>query len=155
MPAGLFGSRADLLVDLSLILFIVLPVLVSGAIRLARAQQYRRHRDAQSALLVVMTLAVGLLEADIRLQGGTGALAAHAAHASATGARVLLLVHIAIAALTWSLWVYLVVRSRRGFRADLPGTFGPTHKRLGQRVVLGLVATAGTGTVLYILAYVL
>ena len=155
MPPGIYGTRADLWVDLSLTAFCVLPVFGVVAILLARRRRLLEHRRMQVSSLAVMTLAVALLETDIRLQGGTGALAAHTFNASIAWSRGLLLVHIAIAVVTWLAWVYLVTRSLRSFRQTLPGTFSLRHRSLGRWIWLGQVFTAATGTLLYIVAYAL
>lgn len=153
MPPGIFGSRADLLVDLSLATFCVLPALGRAAIALARQRRFELHRRVQLALLVVMTAAVALLETDIRLTGGTGALATHALRTSVVGAKALLCVHLVIALGTWLGWVYLVARSWRSFERVLPGRFSRAHRRLGIWIWVGQIALATTGTALYVIAY--
>jgi hypothetical protein len=155
MPPGIFGSRADLLVDLSLATFCVLPALGRRAIGLARQRRFELHRRVQLGLLLMMTGAVALLETDIRLTGGTGALATHALRTSVVGARALLFVHLVIALATWVGWVYLVACSWRSFGRVLPGGFSRVHRRLGFLVWLGQIALATTGTLLYVIAYAL
>src|SRR5262249_47199312 len=71
IPHGFLGSRADLLVDLSLVTFVILPGLIVVGVRLAARRRFRAHRTVQAALLATMTLAVALLEIDIRINGGT------------------------------------------------------------------------------------
>ena len=155
LPAGLFGSRADLLTDLSLLTFIVLPFIMPLGFRLAAKQRLHAHRRVQVGFLAIMTIAVLVLEVDIRLRGGSCALAGKAVSVPPPAVRALLLVHLLIAVSTWLLWIGFVVRSWRRFGSSLPGDFSRTHRRWGRILWLGVGATAGTGTLLYIAAFVL
>ena len=78
VPAGFLGSRADLLTDLAPLTFIVLPLVMPLGFRLARKRRYLSHRRVQIGFLCVMTVAVLMLEIDVRLRGGSGALAGQA-----------------------------------------------------------------------------
>lgn len=155
IPQGFFGSRADLLTDLSLSLFVLLPMLMPLGFRLARGGRLQLHRAVQAGFLLTMTIAVLALEVDIRLKGGTGALAGSAVAAPRLIVRALFLVHLLIAVTTWVAWIGLVVRSWRGFGGTLPGAFSSAHVRWGKRVWVGVSATAATGTLLYIAVFVL
>ena len=155
IPAGFFGSRADLLTDLSLLIFIVLPFVMPIGFRLAKQRRLLAHRRLSLIFLGVMTVAVLVLEVDIRLRGGTGALAGKAVSIPTAAVRGLLLVHLLIAVSTWVSWIVLAVRSWRSFQQTLPGDFSSTHRRWGRIQWLGVAATAGTGTLLYIAAFVM
>lgn len=155
IPAGFLGTSAGLLTDSALMVFIVLPIVMPLGFRLARRRELGRHRAVQIAFLLTMTLAVVMLEVDIRLQGGSRALAGRFIAVPAAAVRAFLIVHLAIAVTTWIAWVTLVVRSARSFRRTLPGDFSARHRKWGRRVWLGVAATAATGTGLYIVAYAL
>jgi hypothetical protein len=62
LPAGLFGTRADLLTDLALLTFIVLPLAMPLGFRLARLGRFPAHRSVQIGFLAVMTVAVLTLD---------------------------------------------------------------------------------------------
>ena len=155
IPHGFLGSRADLLMDLALVTFILLPGLMVPGFRMAAARRHELHRSVQTALFGTMTVAVLVLEADIRLQGGSKAMLGGSGFAYAAALKGLLLVHVAIAFATWIAWAALVFLSRRRFRATLPGSFGKAHRTWGRRVWFGVIATASTGTLLYVGAFVL
>lgn len=155
IPAGFLGTRADLLVDVALTVFVVLPILLPLAFRLAKRGELHKHRTVQLILVATMTLAVLALEADIRLAGGSGAFAGRAVKQPFLSTRLLLMVHISIAATTWIGWLYMVVRSGRSFGQSLPGGFSDAHRRWGRRIWVGVCATAATGTLLYIATFVL
>lgn len=155
MPAGFLGSRADLLTDLSLLTFILLPLIMPLGFRLAQQGRHLAHRNAQITFLLVMTAAVLALEIDIRLRGGSGALAGQAVAIPRLAARLLLAVHLLIAVSTWIGWIVFAVRSARRFRSSLPGDFSPAHRRWGRRIWIGVALTAATGTLLYISTFVM
>ncbi|MBV1858573.1 MAG: DUF420 domain-containing protein [Nannocystaceae bacterium] len=155
---GFLGTQASLLVDVSLSVFVLMPVALLGAIRWARMGEHRRHRTAQLSLFALMSIAVILLELDIRMEGGTDAVAGRAIEVPGDAVRALLLSHIAVAVVTWLGWGALLVTSWRRFgRADhprpLPGSFSTAHRRTGRAVWVGNVFNAVSGTILYIVAF--
>ncbi|MEM9073356.1 MAG: DUF420 domain-containing protein [Myxococcota bacterium] len=153
MP-GLFGTRASLVVDVSLSVFVLMPLLLFVAIRRARNRDHRGHQRMQIALFVTMTVAVVLLEVDIRLAGGTSAIAGRAISLSSDVIRVVLLAHIGVAVATWLGWLSLLVVSRRRFESVLPGVFSRRHRRLGLAVWAGNIVNAVSGTLLYVVTFV-
>ena len=70
-------------------------------------------------------------------------------------ARGLLLVHIAAAVSTYTLWSWLAWMSQRRFQMRLPGNFSRRHRRTGKLVFVGLVFTAASATGMYVLTFVL
>src|SRR5689334_17321360 len=124
IPHGFLGSRADLLMDLALVTFILLPALMVPGFRLAAARRYERHRTVQTALFGTMTFAVLVLELDLRLRGGSKEIVSGTTALPPAALKVILLVHVAIAFVTWVAWAILVFLSRRRFRQTLPGSFG-------------------------------
>lgn len=153
MP-GFYGTRASMLVDVALTIFVVMPFALLFVIREARRRHHQRHRRLQLVAFAVMTVAVAALEVDIRLSGGTTALAGRAAVAGGI-ARGVLLGHITVAVLTWLGWLVLLVRSSRAYGDVLPGSFSRRHRQLGRVVHGGVSLTAASGTVLYVLAFAL
>ncbi|MFO0554097.1 MAG: DUF420 domain-containing protein [Polyangiaceae bacterium] len=156
VPHGFLGTRADLLVDLALVVFVVLPIAMPRVFKVGARGQHGVHRALQLVLFLLMTVAVSVLEVDIRLSGGTRVFAAPAGNLLGRFAPAFLLVHIGIAVATWLTWLTLVVHSARRFRRgerSLPGPFSSTHRQWGKRIWYGLVATATTGTTLYIATF--
>lgn len=125
------------------------PLVARASIRRARQGDHVVHRRVQTWLLVWCWLTVLALELRIRLAGGSGSLVG-----DAPGARVLLVVHIAIAFVTYGTWTWLAVASRRRFGAQLPGSFSRRHKMTGRIVVGGMIATALTAVGMYVLVTV-
>lgn len=153
----MFGSRADLVVDLTYLATLLAPLVAVVSIRSARGRHYERHRRLQLGLLTVCLLAVLALETRIRLAGGSGALLRQAPPAWARTARIFLGVHITAAVATYAAWGYLAAASLRAYRRRqiLPGTFSRRHRRLGWLIFGGLCFTAASATGMYLLAFVL
>ena len=151
----MFGSRADLVVDLTYLATLTAPIVAGVSIRSARGRRYERHRRLQVGLLLVCLLAVLALETRIRLAGGSGALLRQAPADWARTARIFLGVHITAAVATYAAWTYLAVASWRRYRQVLPGSFSRRHRRLGFLILAGLGFTALSATGMYLFAFVI
>jgi len=152
---GMFGSRADLVVDLTYLATLLAPMVALASIRGARARHHDGHRRVQVGLLALCWLTVLALEVRIRMAGGSGSLLRHGPAAWARVARGFLAVHITAAVVTYGVWAYLAVVSSRHYRQTLPGRFSRRHKRLGWLIFAGLCFTAVSATGMYLFAFVL
>ncbi|NVB77951.1 MAG: DUF420 domain-containing protein [Kofleriaceae bacterium] len=148
-----FGTRADLVVDLTLVTNVVAPVVALASLRFVRRRRYNAHRLFQITLLVVCVLAVVALEVRIRLAGGSGALVSRAPANWLGVARAVLAVHISVAVLTYLAWGWLAVVSSRRYMANLPGTFSSRHRRVGWLVFAGLCFNAISAMTMYFVTF--
>ena len=153
LPRGFLGTRADILMDVAIILFTVLPLILGVGILLARNRSYRRHRNLQTATLVIVFLMIILFETNIRLAGGTSAFLAESS-VDPRFLRSFLRFHIAVATLTALSWTVLVVRSWRKFGGVLPGAFSRTHRVWGWFTFGGVFILSSTGCALYVFLFV-
>ena len=155
MPTtGFLGTRADALIDLTLVFFVAAPFLMAYAVRLAARGRHRAHRNLQAALVVAAVVAVLLLEWSIRYGG------AMAAYSQSAYYRTPLLIglfylHLAVAIPSFVAWCVLAGASWRRFSRVLPGRFSRLHRRWGQAAYAGLCLTCVTGVVLYVMCYAL
>jgi uncharacterized membrane protein YozB (DUF420 family) len=154
-PDGFLGTRADLLTDLITVGYGVIPLALYLSSLLARRGARRLHRNLQCALLVLLTVILILFEANIRMRGGSDALFVSSSFAATPLLRFVLLSHLAIAISTYLAWLALTVVSWRRFESSLPGGFSGFHRRAGIAVILGNLATAMTGILLYVVGFVL
>ncbi|HEY5924582.1 MAG TPA: hypothetical protein VIV11_23045 [Kofleriaceae bacterium] len=146
--------RIDPIVTATYLVTLSAPLLVYRSFRLARAREHGRHRLVQTTLVIVCWLAVLALELRIRFGGGSGVFVDAAAPDLARWARRLLAIHIPIAVVTYAVWTWLVVTSRRRYASELPGRFSRRHRQLGLAVFGGLCFTAASATGMYVLAFV-
>jgi len=154
MPAGFFGTRADLLVDVVLVFNLVAPVWGYAAARLARRRDYDRHQRLQIVLVVLAFVALFSLEGSIRLHGGSGSLVAGSPYVGTALLKGVFLAHILPAVVTYLVWAWLTVVSYRRRDKVLPGRFSRTHKRLGKLILVGLVWTAVSAVGVYYFGFV-
>lgn len=152
LPTGFLGTRADVLMDVTIVLFTVLPLAMLGAFWLVRRGRPRAHRNMQLGMLALVIPALILLEVDIRLSGGSVAFVSQGSLSPAF-MRWFLLFHIAIAVATFVSWLRLAIISFRRFGVSLPGPFGARHRRWGKVTFWGVCMTSGTGCALYVLLF--
>jgi len=152
MTTGFLGTRADALVDLTVVFFLAAPFLMLYAVRLAARDRLRAHRNLQAGLVVAGVVAVLILELSIRYGGAMAAYSQSSYYGSPLLTR-LFYVHLAVAIPTFIGWCVLAGASWRRFSRVLPGRFSRMHRRWGQTVYLGLCLTCVTGVVLYVMAY--
>jgi phosphoribosylpyrophosphate synthetase len=70
MPAGFFGTRADLLLDLVVASLVLVVPMLAYSWRQVRSGQYARHKLVQLSLFVVLGAAVLAFELHMRDLGG-------------------------------------------------------------------------------------
>ena len=154
MPTtGFLGTRADTLIDLAIVFFVLAPFLMVYALRLAAQRRHREHRNLQAGLLLAAVVAVLMLEISLRFGGAGEAFAASSLYGPPMTA--LFVVHLAIAIPTFILWCWLAALSWRRFSHTLPGPFGRTHRRWGKLAFVSLCLSSATGIGLYVMGFAL
>ncbi len=153
LPKGFLGTRADFCMDISIILFAALPFFILIALQLARRRRFVGHRNMQVATLILVLIALGIFEMDIRLAGGINAFLAHSS-IPINLTRRFLDFHIMIAAVTALAWIGLVLISWPRFSKSLPGPFAPRHIWWGKATFVCICLTSGTGVVVYLMTFV-
>ncbi len=154
MPTtGFLGTRADTLIDLAIVFFVLAPFLMVYALRLAAQRRHLEHRNLQAGLLLAAVVAVLMLEISLRFGGAGEAFAASSLYGPPMTA--LFVVHLAIAVPTFILWCWLAALSWRRFSHTLPGPFGRTHRRWGKLAFVGLCLSSATGIGLYVMGFAL
>ena len=134
-----------------LIVTLVAPVFSYYAIKKARQKDFKTHKKIQTIVYAFCIAAVLVLELLIRFSGGSGSMFKDSSHADNPVFKTILIAHIIGAVLTYILWTFLIIKSRRKFQKTLPGKFSVTHKRLGIIVFIGLVYTGVTALIVYLM----
>lgn len=145
-------DRIDPIVTASYAVTLAAPFVVYASLRAVRRGAHDVHRLTQSVLLAVGWIAVLALELRIRFAGGSGSFVEESADPA--WARRLLAVHVGVAVLTYGVWTWLAVASRRRFGERLPGSFSRRHRSFGLIVFGGLCFTAASATGMYVLVFV-
>ena len=151
---GFLGTRAPLFMDIVSVIVALLPLLIFGAIGLAKKRNYRAHESVQKLLFIITVVVVAFFEYGVRVAGGYKNLM----EGSSVGHNYLIYVlifHIIIAVVTLVLWVMTLVYAKRYKKQrTLPGLYGRVHKKDGQRTFIGIILTMLTGGWVYALLFV-
>ena len=143
LPPGFLGTRADILMDLVLLSFIVILPAICWSWWQVRQERYTVHKTAQVTLALVLALAVGLFEADLQVSGGIFVLTADSAYNGTDLLNSWIYGHTIVAILTTLIWVGLILFSLRRFpKPPAPGAFSKTHRFWGRT---GMITMAMTG----------
>ncbi len=156
LPPGFLGTRADLLLDLVIVsLVVVVPVLFYSW-RQARRGQYSTHKRVQLTLLIVLAVAVGAFEANMRMLGGIFTATQTSSYAGTGTLNFWIYFHTLLAISTTLLWLALAALSVRRFpKPPQPNEFGPTHRFWGRGAMLLMAATGLTSLPVYVYGFAL
>ena len=134
-----------------LILTLASPVFAVYAVKFAKNKDFETHKKWQTWIFGISVLGVIVLEGLIRVSGGSGSLSGMSPHAGTSLFKTILIAHIIGAVLTYILWTYLIIVSNKKFSKTLPGNFSATHRTLGKAVLIGLIYTAVSALVVYLM----
>lgn len=155
MRDGFLGYRTSFMLDVvACALIVVVPLLVFSIYQVKFRRNYLLHRNLQILLGVVLLVAVGLFEIDMRWQGGIRGILAKrliplTAEQSLFFSR-LLRVHLVFAISTVFFWgTTLFLALRRMPRPPVPCEHSRLHKVLGWVSALDITATSVTGLMVY------
>jgi len=134
-----------------LVVTLVAPIFSYYAIKKARQKDFKTHKKIQTLVYGYCIASILVLELLIRFSGGSGSMYGGSSHADNPVFKTILIAHIIGAVLTYILWTFLIIKSRRKFQKTLPGKFSLTHKRLGIVVFSGLLYTGVSALVVYLM----
>ena len=151
---GFLGTKAPYFMDMVTLIVAILPLLVYGAILLAKAKHYKLHAFMQNLIFVFSVVVIGYFELGVRVGGGFEAFMSESG-VSYTYALVVLILHIIIATLTLFYWILTVFRGNYHFtKKSLPGRATKEHKILAFKTFMGIVFTSLSGIWVYLLLFV-
>ena len=134
-----------------LVVTLIAPVFSYYAIRKAKQKDFATHKKTQTLVYAFCIASILVLELLIRFSGGSGSMFKDSSHANNPVFKTILTAHIIGAVLTYIIWTYLIIKSRRKFEKTLPGRFSVIHKKMGIVVFVGLVYTGVTALVVYLM----
>jgi len=143
---GFLGTRAPFFMDFVTLIVAFLPLLVSGAISLARAKKYKLHAFAQIFIFAFSVIVLVYFETGVRIGGGFNAFM-EGSSVSHNYAFFILVLHIAIAMITLILWFATLIRAKRFLALGI-------HKVLGRISFIGIVLTSLSGIWVYLILFV-
>jgi putative membrane protein len=151
---GFLGTRAPFFMDIVTLIVALLPLLVFGAILLARKGLPRLHMYAQNAIFLVSLVVIAYFEVGVRVGGGFDAFVSETA-VSHTYALWVLIVHILIAIATLYFWSLTIIGANLQYaRKELPGRYSVGHRIVAIKATLGIILTSLSGIWVYVLLFV-
>lgn len=155
MHDGFLGYPASLMLDVVVCaLAVVVPTLLFSLYTVKVRRNYVLHKRLQITLGVLLLLAVGLFEIDMRWQGGFEAILEKRTRplsdAELAAFKTLLTVHLAFAISTVVLWgTTLGLALKQIPNPPAPSSHSRVHKLLGWLSAVDITATAVTGLMVY------
>ena len=151
---GFLGTRAQFFMDIVTLIVAVLPILVFSSILLARKKMYKLHALSQNIIYLFSVIVVGYFEYGVRVAGGFNFFVTESG-VSYTYASVVMIMHIAIAVVTFLIWTYTVIKANYQFKKkEIPGLKSNAHKSLALKTFLGIIFTSFSGIWVYVLLFV-
>lgn len=135
-----------------LIITLFSPFGVYYGIKLARKKNYESHRKIQNIIFVICVVGVLTLEGLINSSGGSGSLASESIYYNTIFLKYTLFSHIIIAILSYFIWLVLIVVSNIAYHKNLPGKLSKFHKKTGIIIFGGLIYTAITALIVYLMS---
>lgn len=158
---GFLGTRGSLMLDVVfLAMFAVVPLL-GVSILLAKRRRYVLHKRLQLVLAAILLTAVLAFEIDMQLFTDWEARAEGSpyfdlARKWTCPVGLALIIHLCFAIPTFVLWIVVTVQALRHFPSPpLPGPHSRAHLRLSKPAAVGMVLTAITGWIFYLMAFVI
>ena len=154
-PTGFLGTRADMLMDIVVLSFIVILPILIWSWRLARHEKkYRLHRTVQLTLALALLVVVGVFEYDLSRSGGIFELTKGSAYSGTAVLNTAIYVHTLFAVAASLIWLALIIFSlwRFGTHPE-PGNFSRTHRAWGKAGMITMMMAGLTSPPLYYLGF--
>lgn len=155
-PPGFLGTRADVLIDIVTLSFVVILPLLIWSWRLARIRKnYRLHRNVQLSLAITLAVVVSIFEYDLAQSGGIFELVKGSAWEGTALLNWIIYVHTLFAVLASLSWVVLIVASLIRFASPpSPNSFSGTHRLWGRIGMIAMIGAAVTAPPLYYFGFI-
>jgi putative membrane protein len=144
--AGFFGTRAPIFMDVVTLIVALLPLLVAGAIYLAKSKRYKAHAYAQIFIFAFSVIVLGYFETGVRMVGGFDSFMKDSG-VSHNYAVIVLIFHIAISVVTLIIWATTLFMAKKQVQLS-------KHRKAGLMTFTGVVMTSLTGIWVYFLMFV-
>ena len=152
--AGFLGTKAPLFMDMVTLIVAILPLLVYGAILLARKKMFKVHMILQNIIFVFSLIVVAYFELGVRVGGGFDAFMSESS-VPYTYALVVLIVHIIIAIVMLYFWSQTIITGNYNYmKSTLPGRASNSHNLLAVKTFISIIFTSFSGVWVYLLLFV-
>jgi uncharacterized membrane protein YozB (DUF420 family) len=157
LPGFIPGANGSLMLDFVFAAMFAIVVLLGYSIYAVKQRKYRLHKWLQLTLGIVLLVAVGAFEIDMRFFTDWEELASQSRYFRAgewDAVWISLVIHLCFAVPTPFLWIYVIVAALRRFpNPPTPSPHSANHKFFGWLAVVAMCLTALTGWLFYIIAF--
>ena len=156
-PPSVCGARCDVLMDIVVVsMVIILPLLWYSFKKVRHERNYRRHKNIQLGMFIILFFVVLLFEYDMKQNGGIFAMVKGSAYEGTFFLNFMIYFHTFLSITTSAIWIILIILSLKKFGRDpRPGKFSKTHKFWGRIGMWDMALTCITGLILYVFGFVL
>jgi len=152
--AGFLGTKAPFFMDFVTLIVALLPLLVYGAILLARKKMYVAHTIVQNLIFIVSIIVIFYFELGVRVGGGFDAFMSESS-VPYTYALFVLILHIIIAIVMLFYWSVTIINGNINFKkGKLPGLASYSHRLTAFKTYLAIIFTSFSGIWVYLLLFV-
>jgi len=144
--AGFLGTRAPFFMDIVTLIVSLLPLLVAGAISLARKKHYKAHAYVQIGIFAFSVIVLSYFEYGVRVAGGFNTFMQESS-VSHNYAFIVLIFHITVSMISLIIWGTTIFMAKKQLQLR-------RHKKAGFITFGGVLATSLTGLWVYLLMFV-
>jgi putative membrane protein len=156
LPPGFLGTRADILMDIVILSFLLILPLLAVSWQRARSGCYAQHRAMQLTLASFLAVAVLFFELDLKLSGGIFELTRESAYAGTGLLNTLIYGHTLVAIGSALIWVPLVFISMKKFgKPPAPNAFSGRHRFWGRLGMVLMILSGCSAMPLYYVGFAL
>jgi hypothetical protein len=146
-PAGFLGTRADMLVDIVTLSFIIiLPIMIASIWLVRKKKDYSNHRRIQLYLGITLGVVVAIFEYDLSKSGGIFEMTKGSIYEGTALLNWTIYIHTIFAVAATVIWTVLIIASLIKFgKPPKPNAFSSRHRfwgRLGMFVMFMAGITA-------------
>ena len=155
-PAGFLGTRADILIDIVTLSFIViLPVLVISWWLVRSKKDYSNHRRIQLYLGIALGVVVAIFEYDLSTSGGIFELTKGSQYEGTALLNWTIYIHTMFAVASSVIWAGLIIMSLIKFgKPPQPNAFSGKHRFWGRTGMVVMIMAGVTSPPLYYFGFV-
>ncbi len=155
-PPGFLGTRADILVDIVTLSFIIiLPILIWSWALARKPQTFAKHRTMQLTVGIALAIVVGIFEYDLKASGGIFELTRGGIYEGTAILNWTIYIHTAFSVLTTLIWVMLIILSLIKFgNPPRSNAFSRTHRIWGRIGMVTMIIAGITSPPLYYFGFV-
>lgn len=150
-PAGFLGTRADILVDVVTLSFIIiLPILIVSWWLARKKKDYGNHRRIQLYLGIALGVVVAIFEYDLSQSGGIFEMTKGSIYEGTAILNWTIYIHTIFAVAATVIWAGLIIASLIKFgKPPRPNDFSGKHRFFGRLGMFVMIMAGITSPPLY------